>query len=113
MRKEIQNVMSAIKSAGIDCSYNRWPEDGAKIPHAYATLQLTNSSNFISDDVVYQHIYNMELDFFSSKKDIDSEEKIMAALDSLCIPYQSHEYYITSSKIYQIQYIFDVVELLN
>jgi hypothetical protein len=110
MRKSIQSIEKALKNHGIECRYNDWPADDSALTKTYATIQVVGSNNMPADDSVYEHVFSFELDLFTSSKNIDAEESVMAALDELGTPYQSTEYYNTTNKSYQIQFTFELVE---
>jgi len=110
MKKQIQNIVAALKKHGIECRYNVWPDEDSELTKTYATVQITSTNNMFSDDEVFEHIFSFELDLFTSKKDIDTEESVMSALDELGTPYQSTEYYNTTNKSYQIQFTFELFD---
>jgi hypothetical protein len=62
---------------------------------------VSNSSNFFADSKVYQKINNIQIELYTSKKDLEAEGKLEKILDDNEIPYETSETYIESEKIFQ------------
>ena len=67
----------------------------------YITYLVSYSSNFIADNKVYKKIDNVQVELYTNKKDLVSENKLETQLDNSDIPYQSIETYIESEKLFQ------------
>jgi hypothetical protein len=62
------------------------------------------SSNFMADDKVYKKIRNIQIELYTTKKDLNAEQKLENALDQHDIAYEKTETWIDSEKLYQILY---------
>jgi uncharacterized membrane protein len=55
----------------------------------------------MADDKVYKKIRNIQIELYTTKKDLNAEQKLENALDQHDIAYESTETYIQSENIYQ------------
>lgn len=62
---------------------------------------VSNSSNFFADSKVYQKFDNIQIELYTSKKDLVAEGKLEKILDDNEIPYETTEIYIDSEKLFQ------------
>ena len=67
----------------------------------YLCYLVAYSSNFIADDEVYQEIDNVQIELYTSKKDLNAEENIKSVFKSNKIPYQTTETFIESEQLFQ------------
>jgi hypothetical protein len=67
----------------------------------YICYLVAYSSNFIADNKVYQKIDNVQIELYTSKKDLVAESNIENVLDSNGIAYQSTETFIESEQLFQ------------
>jgi hypothetical protein len=67
----------------------------------YVTYLVAYSSNFIADNKVYQKVSNVQIELYTTKKDLVAENKLETVLDNNEIPYQSTETFIESEQLFQ------------
>jgi hypothetical protein len=62
---------------------------------------VSNSSNFFADSKVYQKFDNIQIELYTSKKDLVAEGKLESILDTHEIPYETTEIFIETEKLFQ------------
>lgn len=83
----LQEFHSILKSTGLPVAYLSFDEtDVPDMP--FITYQETGSNNFGADGIVYQPIKQMQVDLFTSNKDIEAEEKLETAFRNAVIFWQ-------------------------
>jgi hypothetical protein len=70
---------------------------------------VSYSSNFIADNQVYKKIDNVQIELYTSKKDLDAESKLESVLDSNEIPYETTETFIETENVFQKIYEVSVI----
>lgn len=68
----------------------------------YITYYSPGTENFSADGIVYQEIIELDVEFYSEKKDLEGEEKISDWLTENGLYYEKQEYYIESEKMIQV-----------
>ncbi|WP_163102254.1 hypothetical protein [Peribacillus alkalitolerans] len=67
----------------------------------YVCYLVAYSSNFIADNKVYHKIDIVQIELYTTKKDLVAEGKLEKVLDDNDIPYESTETFIESEKLFQ------------
>jgi hypothetical protein len=67
----------------------------------YITYLVVYSSNFMADNKVYKKISNIQIELYTTKKDLVAESKLETVLDNNEIPYDSTETFIESENLFQ------------
>ena len=57
---------------------------------------------------MYHRVSEVRLELYTDYKDLDSEEKVEAALDAVGIFYNKTETWLDSEKLYEVLYSFDM-----
>lgn len=70
----------------------------------FITYLFRYSSNFHADNKVHKKIDNVDIELYTSKKDLQAEKTIENLLDEHELPYEKVEMFIESEKVYQIIY---------
>ena|SRR5699024_5817733 len=70
----------------------------------FITYLVTYSSNFHADNKVHRSISNVDIELYTSKKDLQAEQTLEGLLNEHELPFDKVETYIDSEKIYQIIY---------
>lgn len=76
-----------LESTGLPVAYQAFEAESCP-DMPFITYQETGSNNFGADGVVYQPIKRMQVDLFTSKKDITAENKLEAAFQNAVIFWQ-------------------------
>lgn len=104
---DIKGLRTVLDSTGLPVTYHSWKSSDPDKPVPslpYIIYYLKNSNNMGADNKVYhkQNHYNIEL--YSDKKDIVSEQKLEDAFDSASIFYEKTESYIDSENMFEVLY---------
>lgn len=97
-QNELYNL---LKSTGLPVAYHHFDEP-PNLP--YIIYLFTYSSNFAADGKIYKRFDNYQVELYSEKKDLESEQLIENLFDENDIYYDKSETYIESEKMYQVIY---------
>lgn len=92
---ELNNI---LKATGYPVAYSHF-KDPQTPP--YLCYLVAYSSNFIADNRVYQKIDNVQIELYTTKKDLAAEAKVEQVLDDNEIPYQPTETWLESEQLFQ------------
>ncbi|PDY48447.1 hypothetical protein [Bacillus pseudomycoides] len=67
----------------------------------YICYLVDGSSNMIADNKVYQKINDVNIELYTTKKDLIAESKLEKVLDDHELPYESFETFIDSEELFQ------------
>lgn len=95
---ELKKILDAT---GYPVAYSHFSEP-TKIP--YITYLFTYSSNFHADNKVHGKVENVDIELYTSKKDLQAEQTLEDFLNENELPYEKVETFIDSEKVYQIIY---------
>ncbi|PHD58851.1 hypothetical protein [Bacillus toyonensis] len=70
----------------------------------YVCFLVEGSSNLMADNKVYYKIHDVNIELYTTRKDLVAEAKLEKVLDDHEIPYESYETFIESEKLYQKLY---------
>jgi hypothetical protein len=98
-------LLELLKTTGLPVAYHHWVTPP---PLPYIVYLFTDSENFGADNKVYQKINNYQVELYSDKKDLASEELIELVFDANDIYYQKSEVYIESEKLYEVLYLITI-----
>jgi hypothetical protein len=87
-----------LEATGYPVAYSHFNEP--QIPPFICYL-VSNSSNLFADSKVYQKINNIQIELYTSKKDLVAEAKLESILETNEIPYETTEVYLESEKLFQ------------
>ncbi|MBO0961443.1 hypothetical protein J1P26_17190 [Neobacillus sp. MM2021_6] len=97
---ELKKILDA---AGYPVAYSHFTattNNPVPIP-PYICYLVAYSSNFMADGKVYKKIDNVQIELYSSKKDLVAEGKLESVFDQNDIPYDSTETYLDSEQLFQ------------
>jgi len=97
-QNELYNL---LKSTGLPVAYHHFDEPPS-LP--YIVYLFTFSDNLGADNKVYQKINNYQVELYSEKKDLESEQLLENVFDENDIYYDKSETYIESEEMYQVIY---------
>ena len=101
----MQMLLRLLESTNLPVTYHHWEEEPA-LP--YIVYLASGTDNFGADNKVYTGITNYNVEFYTSKKDIISEQKIENALNSNDIFWDKSEVYIEAEKMYKVTYSIQI-----
>ena len=99
----LQELNTILKATGYPVAYSHF-EGTTNNPlptPPYITYLSAYSSNFKADNKVYKKIDNIQIELYTTKKDLEAEKKINDLLDKNEIAYETTEEWIESEKIFQ------------
>lgn len=89
-------------------AYRAFPVGKApKLP--FICYLCTNTDNFKADDFVYQVIQGVDVELYTAKKDIASEQAVEDKLAELELAWEKSEEYLDSENCYMISYTISLV----
>lgn len=98
-------LSSLLKSTGLPIAYNHFKSPPA-LP--YIVYLFSHSNNFAGDNKVHAKINNYQVELYSDKKDLASEQLIEDLFDNNEIFYDKSETYIESEGLYQVMYEIEI-----
>ena len=94
----LAELKTLLDATGFPVAYSHFNE--IQTPPFICYL-VTGSSNFFADSVTYQKIDNVQIELYTTKKDLTAEGKLEKILDDNGIPYETIEIYIETEKLFQ------------
>ncbi|MFC3883753.1 hypothetical protein ACFOU2_09670 [Bacillus songklensis] len=97
------DLKKILDKTGYPVTYSHFtPTENNPVPSPpYICYLFTYSSNFMADGKVYKKIDNIQIELYTTKKDLIAESKLETVLDENNIPYDSTETFIESEKLFQ------------
>jgi hypothetical protein len=97
---QLKNILEAT---GFPVAYSHFVEtENEPMPKPPFIVYLaTYSSNFMADNKVHIPIENVQIELYTSKKDLDAENQVETVLNASEIPYSTTEAFIESEQVYQ------------
>ncbi|MDX8359825.1 hypothetical protein [Cytobacillus sp. IB215316] len=92
---ELKQILDAT---GLPIAYSHFKE--TQLP-PYICYLASYSSNFMADNKVYKNIDNIQIELYTTKKDLVAEAIIEAALNDNQVPWESTETFIESEQLFQ------------
>ncbi|HDR7791312.1 TPA: hypothetical protein QCY15_006003, partial [Bacillus paranthracis] len=78
---------------------------GNSVPEPpYICFLVDGSANLMADNKVYHKINDLNIELYTTKKDLVAEAKLEKVLDDREIPYDSYGIFIESEKLFQKTY---------
>lgn len=97
----LQELYNLLKATGYPVAYSHFNEP-KQTP--FITYLVNNNPNFIADNKVYHKIKDVDIELYTTIKDVAVEQVLEDLLDQNDIPYEPYEVYIESEKVFQIIY---------
>jgi hypothetical protein len=95
-----------LDTTGLPVTYSHWTATSTNPvpPPPYICYLVDSDPNFIADNRVYTKISDVNIELYTTKKDMAAEAKLEKALDDQGIPYVSFGAFIDSEKVFQKTY---------
>ncbi|MGE7874789.1 hypothetical protein [Bacillus paramycoides] len=102
----LAELTKILEATGYPVAYSHFTASpGKPVPKPpYICFLVDGSSNLMADNKVHYQINNVNIELYTTKKDLVAESKLEQALDDHEIPYESFEAFIESEKMYQKTY---------
>jgi hypothetical protein len=102
----LQELHDILSSTGFPVTYSHFVEsENEPLPSPTFICYLnTFSTNFHADNIVYKANVNVQIELYTSKKDLEAESRVEEVLNANEIPFNTIETYIESEELFQIIY---------
>lgn len=94
----LEELKKILDATGFPVAYSHFSKK-QKTP--YICYLVAYSSNFFADNQVYKNISNIQIELYTSKKDLVIENNLELILNNNAIPYESTENFIESEDVFQ------------
>jgi hypothetical protein len=99
----LTELNTILKATGYPVAYSHFvaTEDNPGPSPPYITYLVPYSSNLFADDKVYKRINNIQIELYTSLKDLQAEKTLEYLLDENNIPYETIETWLESENLFQ------------
>lgn len=105
---EINNIVSAIATS-LKCDYAYSAFKDGKDRNSFIVFYYSGSSDLYADGLNYENIEGLTIEFYSSTKEIESEQTIQSSLNSNGLVYDKVENWINDELLYMTTYTMEVL----
>jgi len=102
----LAELYQALKAIGYPVAYSHFvdtPQNPAPKP-PFITYREAYSSDVMADNINYVGVSNIQIELYTSTKDLTAERKVQDKLKELQLPYTKTENWIDSEKLFQVIY---------
>lgn len=99
------SLLAILKSAGLPVAYHHYDDPPAP---PYVVYLFADSNNFGADNKVYVKSNRYLVELYTTKKDLEAEQRVEDVLNAAEIYYDKSEGFIESEKMYQVVYEIEV-----
>lgn len=100
----VTELYALLGGTGLPVAYSAFP--GPKEP-PFITYQFVMSNDLVADGKNYAKVGRWQVELYTNKKDIASEQAVEAVLEDLV--YTKYEYWIDEEKMFQVVYEFETL----
>ena len=98
-----ENVIEMLEEAGLPLAYDHFAEGESPEP-PFLIFLFPGTDNVFADDTVYQKIDELNIELYTDKKDLETENLIEDILIAHELPYEKSEVWIESEKMCEVLY---------
>jgi hypothetical protein len=100
---KLDELKTILQATGIPVAYSHFEEaENQPLPQPPYLLYLAAySSNFMADNKVHIPIENVQIELYTSKKDLEAEAKVESVLNEHELPFATTEAFIDSEQLHQ------------
>ncbi|KGL45062.1 hypothetical protein EP56_05755 [Listeriaceae bacterium FSL A5-0209] len=100
------DLLIILAETGLPVAYSHFVETNkTKVPDPpYIVYKEVDSDNMFADNIVYAQSLNYDVELYTNKKDPASEALVEALFERFELPFNSHEVWIDSEKMFQKTY---------
>lgn len=102
-----QEVYQFVDGLGYDCAYYQFDETGQQPP--FICWYFPDINDVYADNINYQRIVRLVIEFYTNEKDFNGEQTIEAALTQGGFSYSKTETYIDSERMHETVYEMEVL----
>ncbi|MBG9618043.1 MULTISPECIES: hypothetical protein [Bacillus cereus group] len=106
MTVTLGEFIKILEATGYPVAYSHFTATpGNSVPEPpYICFLVDGSANLMADNKVYHKINDLNIELYTTKKDLVAEAKLEKVLDDREIPYDSYGIFIESEKLFQKTY---------
>ena len=99
----LQELHLILEATGFPVAYSHFVEsENEPLPNPpFIAYLVAYSSNLMADNKVYKSIENVQIELYTSRKDLEAEAILEEALNENELPYLTTETFIDSEQMYQ------------
>ena len=99
--------MAMLEETSFPIAYDHFAEGESPDP-PFICFLLPASDNFSADGQVYFKVTEVHIELYTDRKDLELEERVEAVLDEGGFFYDKNEVWITSEKLYEVMFSFEM-----
>lgn len=103
----MEELLKIIKEMDIPFAYDHFTEGESSDPPFICYL-LPETDNFAADGRVYLKVNEVNIELYTDTKNLTVEQQVEAVLDKYGIFYERSEVWISSEKLYEVMYTFEM-----
>ena len=103
----MEELLKIIKEMDIPFAYDHFAEGESPAPPFICYL-LPGTDNFAADGRVYLKVNEVNIELYTDTKNLTVEQQVEAVLDKYGIFYERSEVWISSEKLYEVMYTFEM-----
>lgn len=103
----MDDLLQLLSEIQFPYAYDHFIEGESPDPPFICYL-LPKSDNFSADGLAYHKLSEVAIELYTGKKDLATEQAIENALDNHKIFYNKVEIWISSEKLYEVVYSFEI-----
>ena len=103
----MEELLEIIKEMDIPFAYDHFAEGESPDPPFICYL-LPGTDNFAADGRVYLKVNEVNIELYTDTKNLTVEQQVEAVLDKYGIFYERSEVWISSEKLYEVMYTFEM-----
>lgn len=106
----MEKLLEILDAIGIPFAYDHFAEGESPDPPFICCL-MPGSDNFAADGRAYFKINDVHIELYTDRKDPSVEKTMEDALDADSIFYSKSETWISSEKLYEVLYQFEMEKM--
>lgn len=103
----MDELMQILSEFQLPYAYEHFSEGESPDPPFICYL-LPKSDNFSADGLAYHKLSEVAIELYTNKKDLVAEQSLETVLDNHKIFYNQVETWISSEKLYEVVYSFEI-----
>ena len=99
----LTELKEVLEATGLPVAYSFFMEsENNPVPAPpFIVYFVTDSENFIADNLIYHQVQDVQIELYTDKKDLEAESKIEAVLTESELPFATVETFIESESLFQ------------
>lgn len=96
-------VITMLEEAGLPLAYDHFAEGESPEP-PFLVFLFPGTDNVFADDTVYHKVDDLNIELYTDRKDLETENRIEDILTAHELPYEKSEAWIETEKMYEVLY---------